>query len=210
METSDIASVGVAVATLVLAFFTYLSVRQARDAQRARARPVLIPSNVPQSKEVERGEATNLDVQNVGSGVAVDVWGVILPFSDPLPWVPTQLSLRDHLPLRPGEIRRMPFAPGGTMFTHADRVGHVPVAVPPELAPEASFPNSQDRRERVVARLTLSCRDSLGLKHAFAYDLDWLDHWVSVNTGSLVRKDLRDLDAEKGSQPARRRSRPAA
>lgn len=207
---TEIASVGVAIATLVLALFTYLSVRQARDAQRALARPVLIPANIPQSKEVEKGEPTNLDIENVGPGVANDVWGVLFPYSDPLPWVPPQLSLRDHLPLRPAERRRMPFTSGGTMFTSGDRVGRVPLTVPVEFAPEAGFPNPQDRRERVVARLTLTCRDSLGLKQSFAYDLDWLDHWVSVNTGSLVRKDLRDLDGEKGSRPAPRRAPPAA
>ena len=144
---NDIASVGEAIATLVLAFFTYLSVRQARDAQRALARPILIPANIPQSKEVEKAEPTNLDIENVGPGVANDVWGVLLPYSDPLPWIPPQLFLRDHLPLRPGERRRMPFTSGGTMFTSRDRVGRVPLAVPVEFAPEAGFPNPHDRRE---------------------------------------------------------------
>lgn len=206
MQISEVASVAVALATLVLAYVTYLSVRQARDAQRALARPVLVPANIPQSKYVEKGEATNLDIQNVGSGVANDVWVVLFPYSDPLPWVPTQLSLRDHLPLRPEERRRMPIAPGGTTFTSRDRIGRVSLTVPPELARESGFPNPHDRRERVVARLTLSCRDSVGLKHAFIYDLDWLDHWVLVSTGPLIRKDLRDLDAEKGSRPAQRHS----
>jgi hypothetical protein len=210
MCISDIASVGVALATLLLGFFTYLSVRQARDAQRALVRPVLIPANIPQSKEVEQGKATNLDIQNVGAGVANDVWGVLFPYSDPVPWVPTQLSMRDNLPLQSGERRRMPFTPGGTVFTSKNKVGRIPLFVPIELAPEAGFPNSQDRRERVVARLTLTCRDSLGFKRAFTYDLDWDDHWVSVSTDALVRKDLRDLDAEKGSRPAPRRAPPAA
>jgi hypothetical protein len=105
----------------------------------------------------------------------------------------------------------MPFMQGGTIFTSRDRVGGVPLTVPVEFAPEkAGLPDPRDRRERVIARLTLTCRDSLGLKQSFAYDLDRTGHWISINNGTLVQKDLRDLDAEKGSSPAPRRAPPAA
>jgi hypothetical protein len=211
LSMADIASIAVAIATLVLAFFTYLSVRQARDAQRALARPVLIPPTILQSKEIQNGQATNLDIENVGPGVATDIWVVLFPHSDSIPGVPAQLSFRDHLPLRLGERRRMPIMQGGTMFSSKDRVGGVSLTVPAEFAPEASgLPDPRDRRPRVIGRLTLTCRDSLGLKWSFAYDLDWTDHWISINTGTLVQKDLRDLDAEKSSVPTPRLAPPAA
>ena len=210
LNMTEIASISVAIATLILAFFTYLSVRQARDAQRALARPILIPANIPQSKDIQEGLAATLSVENVGSGAATDVWGVIFPYFDTLPEVPPQLSFRDHLPLRPSEKRTMPFMPGGTVFTTKDRVGKVPLTVPAELAPEAGIPDPRDRKERVIARLTLTCRDSLGLKQSFAYDLDWTDHWICINSGSIVKKDLRDLDVEKGTKPSPRREPPTA
>jgi hypothetical protein len=211
LSMADIASIAVAITTLILAFFTYLSVRQARDAQRALARPVLIPATNSESKELQNGQATNLDIENVGPGVATDIWLVLFPYSDSLSGLPTQLSYREHLPLRPGERRRMPIGQGGTIFSSKDRVGRFPLTVPAEFAPEAGgLPDPRNRRPRVIGRLTLTCRDSLGLKWSFAYDLDWTDHWISINSGSLVQKDLRDLDAEKSSSPIPRRTPPAA
>jgi len=77
ISMADLASISVAIATLVLAFFTYLGVRQARDAQCAQVCPVLIPANNSQSKEVQNGQATNLAIENVGPGVATDIWIVV-------------------------------------------------------------------------------------------------------------------------------------
>ncbi|MGD0172866.1 MAG: hypothetical protein ABSC61_00315 [Anaerolineales bacterium] len=202
---ANLAAIGVVVATLVLAFFTYLSVRQARDAQRALVRPILIPTNIPNTEDLINAQQRQFDIKNVGSGVATDIWGVLFPYSDSLPWVPPQLSLRYNLPLQSGETVAMIFKTGGTMFTVRDRIGRESITVPSKLATESGVPNLNDRYERVIARLTLTCRDSLSLKHSYIYDLDSLDHWVSVNNRYSIRKDLRDLDVKKGSRSTRRR-----
>lgn len=209
ISMADLASISVAIATLVLAFFTYLGVRQARDAQCAQVCPVLIPANNSQSKEVQNGQATNLAIENVGPGVATDIWIVVFPYSEPHPEIPNQLSYRDHLPLRPSERRDMPIMQGGTIFSSRDRIGRNFLTVPAELAPEDGVPDPWDRRARVIGRLTLTCRDSLGLNWSFVYDLDWTDHWISINTGSLVQKDLRGLDVNKGIRSDSRHAPPA-
>jgi len=209
-DQTGIATIAVALATVVLAAITYLSVREVRHGQRALSHPILVPTNVPNQKDLVNATERPIDVANVGTGVATDIWGVLFPQSTPQPWVPRQLSLRHTLPLRSGEVRAMTFSAGGTMFTEKDRIGPFLLTVPPELAPERGFPNPLDRRERVIARLTLTCRDSFGLRHAAVFDLDWLGHWVSVATSRQVRRDLRDLDAGKGLRASPRRSPPAA
>ncbi len=207
LNITEIVSIGVAIATLILAFFTYLSVQQARDAQRAQVRPVLIPAKIPSLKEIQGNQNTeiDIDIENVGSGVATDVWGAMIPYSDTLPGVPHQLSFRGNLPLRPGEKRSMSLMTGGTIFTSKDKVGKVPLTVPAEFAPEVGIPNPQDRRERVTVRLTLTCKDSLGLKQSFAYDFDLTGHCISINSSTIIQKDLRDLDVEKGNGSVPRR-----
>jgi hypothetical protein len=157
-----------------------------------------------QSQDLTDGMALNVRVRNVGMGIGTDVWGVLIPYADPKPYVPPQFSFHDHLPLGTGETREMAFHVGGTIFTAGDRVGRNQIGVPVELAPEVGYRNTNDRRSRVVARLTLTCRDLVRLRHAFVYDFDQVDHWVSVDTGNVVRKDLRDLDEEKGTRPAPR------
>lgn len=131
------------------------------------------------------------------------------PYSEPHPEIPNQLSYHDHLPLRPSERRDMPIMQGGTIISSRDRIGRNFLTVPAELAPEDGVPDPWDRRARVIGRLTLTCRDSLGLNWSFVYDLDWTDHWISINTGSLVQKDLRGLDVNKGIRSDSRHAPPA-
>jgi hypothetical protein len=102
-------------------------------------------------------------------------------------------------------VRSVGFQTGGTQFTHKDKIGRYLMSVPPELAPEKGFPNTMDRRERVIARLTLSCRDALSHKHAGVFDIDQLGVWTSVATSFRVCSDVRDLDVGKGVRSPRKR-----
>ncbi|MCL5997228.1 MAG: hypothetical protein M1546_14410, partial [Chloroflexi bacterium] len=152
--------------------------------------------------EIHRNERVNaserpIDIQNVGTGVANNVWGVMLPYVEPTNQVPPQLSMRNSVPLPAGAIKTMLFTAGGTVFDNQDLISGAPFSVPKDRAPESGFPDLRVRRDRCVARLTLTCADVFGLKHASIFDLTRMGEWVCVGVWNDIAKDIRDLDMEK-------------
>ncbi len=195
------ASLGVATATLELAIVAYMQIIESREAAKAQFRPVLVPKTGPaQIEGLWAAGSHTINIENVGFGVATDVWGVLLP-----PTVPsqkttdTQFYLRAEVPIAPGECNKMWFLKGGTIFLANDRIGNFTFGVPSHLSPEEGMPDQTARRDRCVARMTLTYRDIFGRKYASIFDFTQTKTWVSVAIFGIA-KDIPDLDKEKGQR----------
>jgi hypothetical protein len=208
--TSVNALAGIAVATLTLAFVAVAFFQMwdnrshVQEAQEAQLRPLLVPRLIL-PMDLWQGYPNrehHLDIQNVGNGVATNVSGVILPPAYSRHDVPQQFFLRLQFPLARGETTNGLFKSGGTIFTAEETIAGIQLGVPLERAPEppTSLPNLISRRDRCVARLTISYRDMLGLKHASVFDLTQTGVWVCIELPSRITHDIDDLDREKGAQ----------
>ena len=89
------------------------------------------------------------------------------------------------------------FTRGGTTFDGDDKIGEYSLCVPEERAPEQNF-NQSDRRDRCIARLTLTYHDIFGRKHASIFDLTQTGGWVEIAIIPNIEHDLGDLHEAKG------------
>lgn len=205
------ASIAVAGATLLLALVTYRAVTDARQssftAQRALARPLLAPTNPIDQGDLPNARERMIDIANMGNGAALNIWGLLMPFSEPIQGLPRQLSMRFPFPLPPSAVMPMKFSQGGTMFLEQDAVAGVPFSVPAELAPDEGFPDTQDRKDRVVARLTLSYEDIFSQIHSAVFDLSQQNEWAAVRIQQGIAAGIREIDDEKTKARKRRRAR---
>ena len=208
------ASIFVAAGTLILALVTLqatsMSRRNFEESQRAQNRPLLVPANtLGLDEKATMGPSEwlsfwsapthSFNVENVGSGVALDACGVILPPKEPgANWVPTnQYFVRLNVPIQESARVSAEFEIGNTIFTADDRIANVPMGVPKDRAPGARV-SSGDRRDRVVLRMTLSYRDVSLHRHATVFDLTPRLRWVCVAVLPNIEKDILDLDDQKG------------
>ena len=200
---SAAASILVAGGTLLLALVTYRAVVEARNAslasQHALSRPLLVPTNPVRQDNLPNASERHLNIRNDGSGVALNVRGVLLPHAKRSPQVPPQLSMRFRFPLPANETKQTKFERGGTLFAWEDTIDGIPICVPERLAPEDGIPNTSDRRDRVVARLTLTCQDLFGNIHATVFDLTLNSQWVFVDSKQDISAGISELDRAKGS-----------
>ena len=199
------AGIAVAAATVLLAIVTYFGIRasqlQARDAQYASARPILVPVGMTTRDEIWQDAYRDLDIRNVGAGVALNVSGVILPPLKESLGVPPQLSMQSTTPIAPYTTATVRFHHGGTMFVVNDHIAGIQMGVPQAIAPEKGFPSPYNRRYRAEARLTLTYTDVFSRKHVAIYDLDTMDHWASVAILEDIPADIDDMDADKAPNP---------
>jgi hypothetical protein len=199
------AGIAVAAGTVFLSMVTYFGIRsshiQHREAQYATARPVLVPTGTIDRDKLWSVPFIDLTIKNVGTGVALNVSGVVLPPPAQRTGVPPQLSMQSTGPIAPLEAPAVRFHQGGTMFTEDDRVGSVPMAVPADLAPDGGLPSPYNRRYRAGARLTLTYTDVFHRKHAAVHDWSTRGHWASVAILEGVDADIDDMDAAKAPKP---------
>lgn len=182
--------------------------RQFLEAQYAADRPILVP--LPRMRiPLDGGEPERIywddtrlpiEIRNVGPGIATNVWGVFMP-PQPLPLSSHQYSLRLVAPLSSGDTvgRWEQFSRGGTMFNCDDKVSGYSLCVPRELAPEENF-NQLDRRDRRIARLTLTYHDIFGRKHASIFDYTQIGIWIEVAIIPNIEHDLGEMDEAKGHE----------
>jgi hypothetical protein len=208
------ASIAVAGATLLLALVTYKAVTEGRQAsqqnQRALARPLLVPTNPIDQGDLANAKERAIDVDNVGTGVALNIHGVLMPVSHPVAGLPQQLSVQYPFPLRPKEVKPIQFTQGGTMFGPDDRVAGVPMSVPADLEPDEGIPDTMDRKDRVVARLTLTYQDLFSQIHSSVFDLTKQNQWVAVAIKDGIEAGIREIDEQKTLPRKPRRSLPGA
>lgn len=204
------ASIAVAGATLLLALVTYRAVTDTRQAaltsQRALARPLLVPRNDIDQKDLPNAVERMIDIANLGNGPALNIWGLLMPYSEALNVLPRQLSMRFPFPLSPSEIKPMRFSQGGTMFSNQDAVAGIPVSVPEELAPDHIMVDTQDRKDRVVARLTLSYQDLFSQIHSAVFDLTLQGEWATVRIQQGIDAGVREIDEAKTTARKPRRA----
>lgn len=206
------ASIAVAGATLLLAAVTYKSVTEARRAaqeqQRALARPILVPAIPTEGGDLVNASSRIVGITNVGTGVALNIHGILMPVSHPVAGLPRQLSVHYPFPVRAEERKQFQFQEGGTMFDAGDMIAGVPVSVPPELEPDQGVVDTLDRRDRVVARLTLTYQDLFSGLHASVFDLTQMHQWVAVAIKPEIQAGIREIDEHKTVPRKPRRSPP--
>jgi hypothetical protein len=136
-------------------------------------------------------------VRNVGTGVALNVWGVLLPPKqaetvDP----PRQYCLKSHAPISQEDkdidtyfLEEKIFR-GDEMIAHREGTTEQYSLCPPSVdLPQ----DSVDGRLGYVARLTLTYRDVFGRKHASIYDHTDRHRWKFVVHLDDIRNDLEDM-----------------
>ncbi len=195
------AGIAVAAGTIVLALVTQFGIQasqsQARESQYASARPILVPTEIISLEKLWEESFRDIEIKNVGTGVALNVAGVLLPPPMQTAGVPPQLSTRSTRPIAANEPTKLRFDHGGTIFTGEDCIAGIYLGVPVSIAPEEGLPSPLRRKYRAEARLTLSYSDLFHRKHAVVYDFDTTGHWVAVAILEDIPEDLNDMDAKK-------------
>jgi hypothetical protein len=178
--------------------------RQFLEAQYATNRPLLVPlarhlNDIP--TEIEWDHSVQfINIQNGGTGVATNIWGVLM---SPISWssiIPSQYHIRLPTPLLPGaksseDPTDTMFKQGRTIFNSYEKIGEYSLGVPEERAAEE---NIFKRRDRCIARLTLTCSDIFGRKHASIFDYTIWGEWINVDFLPNIEHDLGDMNEAKG------------
>jgi len=199
---------------LVLVTVTYArsAQRQADQAERQveqtlqqrfdQHRPVIHPSgelpltNGSQGYVVDWSKLESIELQNVGTGVALTICGVLFgPEPETPPRTrPTRCTIWREPPLLPGSpSRRVKLEEGRTVMNGDATIGGHRLFAP-------RTPSRQERmhydRYNVVARLTLTYQDIFRRKHAAVYDYIDLWGWQCTALLSGIAKDLEDVADE--------------
>jgi hypothetical protein len=203
-----ISGIAVAAATLLLAFATVASIAESRDqaqfTQRSLNRPLIIPISLLKPADLSDQSMYDIDFRNVGHGVANNIRGLLMSTVQEAASAPQKYSVRSPLPLAPGDTAPMRFSEGGTLLIHKDNIRGVSLSLPQELVLEDGIPNAVDRRDRVIARLTITYSDIFGKYHASVYDYASVyghtktEQWVSVANLDDITQDLVLIDKKKG------------
>lgn len=167
--------------------------KQAQETQHAQLRPLLIPRGLLPTEPTETwpadADGLYLDVQNVGSGVAVNVCGLLLSSTESGPR-PNKFYLRFDLPMAPNEpVKR--WLKRGTHLSRELTIGNEGDKVP------LGCPDTPTCK----ARLTLSYRDILGYRHASIFDLttDGVNSiWQHEHTLKEIPHDLAEISKQEG------------
>jgi hypothetical protein len=176
--------------------------KQFEETQHAAHRPILMPYNwephgfVNPPMKINWNDAEQIiTIKNAGTGIATNVWGVLLP-PESLPIISSQYSTRLRSPLVNDDEAKKHFTKGGTMFNCGDKIGIHTLCLPKERAAEENL-NSLDRSDRCIARLTLTCSDVYGKKHATIFDYTITGDWVGVAFIHDITYDLGEIDEAK-------------
>jgi hypothetical protein len=176
--------------------------RQFLENQYATNRPLLIP--VPTEEVLPRGasphsidwslQVKHIRIQNVGTGVATNIWGVLMP-PDPIP-TSHQYHARLGTPLPPesysSEDNFGTYFMKGSILDCNDQIGGHTLCVPKERI------GGEGRGELIRARLTLTCFDIFGRKHASIFDFTTEGKWVNVAFIHNIEHDLGEMNRANG------------
>jgi hypothetical protein len=124
----------------------------------------------------------------------LDVWSVILPPENPRISTDNIFTYRSERPYIPIEVRQAKFDKGGTVFLPTTKIENIQMGVPKGSEPETGIPNSTDRRDRCVLRMTITYRDIYGRKYLHMFDYSQLNEWITVSFKQDISKDIDNLD----------------
>lgn len=162
----------------------------AREQIEQSKLPILIPlSALPQTAVTSQLDYTNAELKctclNVGTGVALNIWGVLVP-PKRLPQAPYSFSSQAHF--LPGNDAEVTFRLGQFhFFAESDKFGAYNPWPSEELTP---FHGSSILK--YTARLTLTYLDVFGNKYASIYDYTVAGEWKVVKH-FRVERDLEDM-----------------
>jgi hypothetical protein len=175
------------------------------EAQYNASRPLLVPAAADLSEIRELDEPMAFDwnspntfvtLQNVGNGVATNIWLVALPPA-PAPADASQYICRLGTPLPaesdPAKVYLRQSAP--VFAEHHHIKGHT-LHIPPERAASQADP-----ADHFLARLSITYQDIFGRKHASIFDLSDWGIWVNVAFLPNIEHDLAEIHAGKVPQP---------
>lgn len=164
------------------------------EAQYATNRPLLIPlelyvHNTPGI--IDWDAAQFIKIHNGGTGIATNVWGVLMPPASVLS-ISNQHHIQFWIPLRPGvdsseDIIGTLFTRGGTLFSCDDKIGEYTLCIP----------EIQKGRGDRTARLTLTYSDIFGRRHASIFDYTNTGNWVQVDILTNIQQRLDEIDQAK-------------
>lgn len=191
---------GLAVAFIVGSIGWWIQLESRKQSEEASTLPDLVPWAMPQPEGIQstqyhldnlwQNSALDVDITNVGPGVAMDVCGLLFPPSNyPQAEVPAQFYGRHPFPIPKGDVRTVTLRQGRSNFTLKDRIDGCDLA----------FPTSEKAK---LARLTLSWRDILNHKHAVTFDIVMdsvaAHHWEFVKRRRYIEHDLLDRAPKVG------------
>ncbi len=156
--------------------------------------PILIPlSALPLTAVVGQLDYTHselpLVLMIVGTGVALNIWGVLVPPQN-IPQTPYSFSNQAHL-LQSKEDKVIFRKSQSYFFTEKDKIGELDLRPSSELTKVGTIDVL-----RYAARLTLTYIDVFGIKHATIYDYTNANEWKVV-AHFRVQHDLEDMYKEK-------------
>lgn len=173
--------------------------QQFLEAQYNASRPLLIPTAPDLSEQYETEEPITFDwnansfvtIQNVGTGIATNIWIAILPPA-PVPGSTAQYVSRlgSPLPAASGPVKV--YLRQSALFSESDSLKGYSLTVPPDRAASPA-----DRADSFLARLSITYHDIFGRKHASIFDLSDRGLWVNVAFLPEIERDLSDIDAAK-------------
>jgi len=162
-------------------------------------RPVLHPSGTPpltESGDVDWQPHCELRLQNVGSGVALIVCGVLFPPEPKQPgsWLPERYTIWRESSFLPGfEGQSVKLVKGITKMNGDATIGGGYQLFAPRK-PTRQLP--MGGQYNILARLTLTYKDIFMHKHGAVFDYIDPYGWQCVDLLSNIPKDLEDIDQE--------------
>jgi len=145
-------------------------------------------------------------LKNVGTGVAINIWGILLPPKKPESVEsPLHYCLRAHVPISQEDndidsyflLEEKKYY-GDEMIEKRDGTSKQYSLCPPSLSEPS---DAVDGKYAYVARLTLTYTDVFGRKHASIYDHTDRHRWKFVAHLDDIRDDLEDIALSKPDQP---------
>lgn len=203
------AAVWAAVASSVLLWFSRQQVREALEMRYAQQRPLIVPEEAPKLQQAAdgreyldfQGPDSAQPIQNIGLGLALNVWGVIFgPPQEGSNTLEQRRTFMSAMPI-PSGAGDKPFSRIGVTelpgTASVDLKGKYTLSAPPtptlQETLKADLPT-------IIARYTITYHDIFGRRHASIYDYDAQHRWRSVAFLSNIPQDLEELNRKQHIQ----------
>lgn len=188
----------VAFGTLELALVTLFQTRQfhfySAQTYQASVRPILVPDGQLSSSDLFSAQHMELHIRHVYGAPATNVSVVVIMQKSGRRDFPSNYYYGELLrPVAISDRLRVDLNFGMVLIAEDDEIEGVSLYAPPK-------PDSGPMQP--LARVTITCADVLGLKHAAIFDYQRSGTWASVATLSGVKSDIHDISA-KHAPPSR-------
>jgi hypothetical protein len=185
-----LSSIIVAFATLGLAIVTFFQSRQLRfqseQSLRASLRPLLVPEGALPGSALWSTSNFQLSIRNLEGGPATNVSVAVLPqIANRQDFFPHLFFGRVLQPIAVADKNPVNLSQGQVLISEENNIAGVRLYAP---ATTVSGPTQP------LARITVTCHDVFGLKHASIFDYRRDGVWVAIAYLAEVDRDLDDVD----------------